>query len=65
MNRKKANLCTALLFLVIVGIIITLLAIGEKGVILFRLATAFVTGIWLADRLEDFRNWLREDKNNQ
>ena len=65
MNRKKASICTTLLLLVIIGVIIALLVIGEKGVVLFRLTTAFITGIWLTDRLEDFYNWLREDKNKQ
>ena len=62
MSRKKASICTVLLSLVIIGIIITLIAIGEKGATLFHLITAFITGTWLVDRLEDFYNWLREDK---
>lgn len=53
MNRTKATICTALLYLIIIIATITLLLIGEKGVTLFHLTTAFITGTWLADRLED------------
>lgn len=61
MSKTKAIICSVLLSIVIFGALFALESIDEIGSIIFNCITAWITGVWLADKVEDFYKWLRKD----
>ena len=50
-----------LLLIVIFGALFVLISIDEIGFTIFHHITAWITGVWLGDKVEDFYKWLRKD----
>ena len=61
MSRTKAIVCSVLLLIVIFGALFVLISIDEIGFTIFHHITAWITGVWLGDKVEDFYKWLRKD----
>ena len=60
MSKKKANIYTALLaILITVAWLATFaLHITSSGKNLFAFVGPYVCGLWTAERMAEFRNWL-------
>lgn len=62
MNRKKAIICTLLLFIVSALVIV---GIAFANNLLFHAIACHLAGLKLADWIEKFYNWLMKDSSNE
>lgn len=60
MNKKKASILTIILTIIIFGIFIVLMIVKPYGgkVSLFHAFSPFLVGLWLAERIVKFYDWL-------
>lgn len=60
MSKKKAVICTILFAIVLISVMACSFSIKiyDGSISLFSLISAFITGRWFADNIEEFYKWL-------
>ena len=65
MNKKKAIICTALLYIVAILAVyasIFLVKNDELNINLFRVISPWIVGAWMGEKIKRFYYWLIESK---
>lgn len=61
MNKWKAIICSALLMIVIFVLLFATIFFRDDDMSLYYVVTSFISGMWIANKVNDFYNWLRKD----
>lgn len=61
MNKKKAIICTLLFAVVLIVGILGSYFVQKNGISLGRHLSSCITGIWMAECIGKFYNWVRKE----
>lgn len=61
MNKVKAIVCSILLMIAIFILLFATMFVRGENVSLYAIVVNCMSGMWIADKVEDFYNWLRNN----